>query len=797
MECNKDEAVRAKDIAERKVKEKDYAGAKKFALKSQNLYPALDGLDQMLTTIDVYISAANKVAGEVDWYKILDVNPSADDETVKKQYRKLALLLHPDKNKSVDADGAFKLVSEAWSFLSDKARRSAYNQRINSRGIQQRFPTQSGVTSVPARANGSRNSSNNIASNAGTHNSHNRMHRTSVTPPPDKKPATFWTICNRCKTQYEYLRIYLNHTLLCPNCQEAFLAVERAPPPNIYTTSNSSSRQQQQSSGHHAVNSNSFNYGSNSSFAQNTEHGGLAGHSSSNNTSFQWGSYSKMSGVNSTVGSTSAAAHVVQQGQEKVKREREEAQAAAGWGGSNMYWRMANSNLNAERPPLKRRKDDIRVNGYVSGVTAQMAMGSRPGLGSVSESRRSILETQTISGTSGVYQRPKSDRELSIFEIRNMLMDKARLEICQKLNEWRSVAEAKNAEKETQRAKERESKRNKGVANGDTHRLDKAHTEGSAFFNQAKKPPPDSSPDNLEAEAPALISINVPDPDFHNFDLDRTEASFAEDQVWAAYDDDDGMPRFYARIHKVISLKPFKMKLSWLNSRSNSELGPLDWIGSGFSKTCGEFRAGKHETSETLNSFSHKVHWTKGIRGMIRIYPRKGDVWALYKNWAPDWNENTPDDVIHKYDMVEVLGDFNEEEGVLVTPLIKVAGFKTVFRRNEDTKEARRIPKEEMFCFSHQVPNYLLTGQEANNSPVGCRELDPAATPVELLQVIGEASQAPREGSSEKTEETMLQGAPKIKVDKIVEDLLKAKGERIEDIEPAKDKRSTALPGEA
>ena len=68
---------------------------------------------------------------------------------------------------------------------------------------------------------------------------------------------------------------------------------------------------------------------------------------------------------------------------------------------------------------------------------------------------------------------------------------------------------------------------------------------------------------NVEDKSP--MPINVPDPDFHNFDLDRTERSFREDQVWAAYDD-DGMPRYYARIQKVISLRPFKMRISWLNS---------------------------------------------------------------------------------------------------------------------------------------------------------------------------------------------------------------------------------------
>ncbi|XVF53430.1 hypothetical protein PTKIN_Ptkin05aG0098900 [Pterospermum kingtungense] len=711
MECNKDEAFRAKEIAERKVTEKDYASAKKFALKAQSLYPGLDGIAQMLTTLDVYISAENKVSGEADWYGVLGVKPWADDETVRKQYRKLALMLHPDKNKSAGADGAFKLVSEAWSMLSDKSKRLAYNQKINFRGAQQKFPTQSGSSSMPPRTNGSHSSSSNVKSNARTQNSNSRVGQTSFAS-NNKKPATFWTVCNRCKTQYEYLRIYLNHTLLCPNCHEAFLALEKAPPPNVYRSSNWSS-QQQQASGHHAANTNPFNYGADFSNAQNSEHGGLAGHGSSNNASFQWGS----AGVSSPVpppSTSTEAASVIRKAQEKVKREREEA-------------------LKAERL-LKKRKDDIRVNGYVGDMATQTAKGNVPGLGNTSESR-GAFEIGSIYGYSANYNKPISERELSMFEIRNMLVDNARTVIRKHLTEAKTAASNK--------IKEKENRKQRSMVNGD----------GRATYReyQDKQFLPASSPNESDA-VKAPLTINVPDPDFHNFDLDRSESSFEDDQVWAAYDDDDGMPRFYARVHKVISLKPFKMKISWLNSRSSSEFGELDWIGSGFTKTCGEFRSGRHEISETLNSFSHKVQWTKGTRGVIRIFPRKGDVWALYRNWSSNWNEETPDEVRHTYDMVEVLDDYDEEQGVSVVPLIKVAGFRTVFDKLMEAKEVRRIPKEEMFRFSHQVPNYLLTGQEAANAPKGCRELDPAATPLELLQVISEVNEAPVEDDSQKTD---------------------------------------------
>ncbi|ESQ30902.1 hypothetical protein EUTSA_v10012020mg [Eutrema salsugineum] len=137
MECNKEEARRAMDIAQRKLSKNDYNGAKKFVNKAQDMYPALDGLKQVMTIIDVYISASNQSNG-ADWYGILGVDPLADDRKLKKQYKKLALLLHPDKNKFHGAEGAFVLVSDAFFLLSDHSKRMAYDQTRKSKEYGQK-----------------------------------------------------------------------------------------------------------------------------------------------------------------------------------------------------------------------------------------------------------------------------------------------------------------------------------------------------------------------------------------------------------------------------------------------------------------------------------------------------------------------------------------------------------------------------------------------------------------------------------------------------------------------------------
>mmetsp|Transcript_63164 Transcript_63164/g.175147 ORF Transcript_63164/g.175147 Transcript_63164/m.175147 type:complete len:260 (-) Transcript_63164:215-994(-) len=63
-----------------------------------------------------------------DYYNILGVDRGADDDAIKKAYRKLALRLHPDKCKEDGAEEAFKKVGEAFSVLSDAQKRQRYDQ---------------------------------------------------------------------------------------------------------------------------------------------------------------------------------------------------------------------------------------------------------------------------------------------------------------------------------------------------------------------------------------------------------------------------------------------------------------------------------------------------------------------------------------------------------------------------------------------------------------------------------------------------------------------------------------------
>lgn len=64
-----------------------------------------------------------------DYYKILDVSRDADEEEIKKAYRKKAFQYHPDRNQgNPEAEEMFKKIGEAYSVLSDPQKRAAYDR---------------------------------------------------------------------------------------------------------------------------------------------------------------------------------------------------------------------------------------------------------------------------------------------------------------------------------------------------------------------------------------------------------------------------------------------------------------------------------------------------------------------------------------------------------------------------------------------------------------------------------------------------------------------------------------------
>jgi len=64
-----------------------------------------------------------------DYYEILEVPKDADETTIKKAYRKVALKYHPDRNPdNKEAEEKFKEAAEAYSVLSDPDKKARYDR---------------------------------------------------------------------------------------------------------------------------------------------------------------------------------------------------------------------------------------------------------------------------------------------------------------------------------------------------------------------------------------------------------------------------------------------------------------------------------------------------------------------------------------------------------------------------------------------------------------------------------------------------------------------------------------------
>ncbi|KAI9031804.1 DnaJ domain-containing protein [Phycomyces nitens] len=159
MEINKDEAIRCLSIANKHYSSGNYVAAVKFGKKSISLYPTdqakafVEKAEKSLASeppstgksTGVHTRQASEPVSEkrytaeqtqavrevlscgTNYYKVLAVERTSSDGQIKKAYRKLALQFHPDKNGAPGADEAFKLISKAFTVLSDPQKRAIHD----------------------------------------------------------------------------------------------------------------------------------------------------------------------------------------------------------------------------------------------------------------------------------------------------------------------------------------------------------------------------------------------------------------------------------------------------------------------------------------------------------------------------------------------------------------------------------------------------------------------------------------------------------------------------------------------
>jgi hypothetical protein len=238
----------------------------------------------------------------------------------------------------------------------------------------------------------------------------------------------------------------------------------------------------------------------------------------------------------------------------------------------------------------------------------------------------------------------------------------------------------------------------------------------------------DSFIDLNKKKVTEFVGVTYPDSEFYNFDEDRLCEKFERGQIWALYSSTDTFPNLYGWINKV-EKEPFNVHLTWLKACSQG----LDkhWLEQDIPVSCGNFvtRNSTTEHCETC-AFSHLVvsRCEIGTRQQVSIFPKVGEVWAIYKNWAPNWVPSSKDrPANYAIGWIKMC----TEATTLFAFLTKVNSHLSVFK-HDVLKPPLEIPREENLRFSHRIPSFRLT-KDNGGKLCGFYELDPAAVPDVLL----------------------------------------------------------------
>lgn len=678
MECNKEEAYRAKEVAEKKMESRDFAGARKVALMAQRLDPDLKDIHQMILVCDVHGAAQDKFYGvEKDWYGILQVEPMVDEAAIKKQYRKFALLLHPDKNQFPGASDAFKLIGEAQKVLLDNHRRAAFDSKRKSSG---RVQVSNWATQQGSRQSNSRSHpwfQKNLGHNTAAQSMDQRRQQPNLQTQqvPHSNQPTFWTVCPFCSVRYQYYKDVVNKNVRCQSCKKEFIAYE------ISSTSlNTGIVQPKASQDQRAVHQGHFTPIKLSSKA--SDQGRLNPESLQRNPCSE--TIKEPNGNNPH-----------KNGNIRSRNDRKKRSVSAK---SSESFETESSKENGEDMIIK---DGDTQPGKRSGydIDKNLRRSAR--------FRQQVPYNENLTGDDELLKPSKKAKSSQVVDpavVHHLREDNTQ----QQADMTKKDKEAPSFENNLQ---ERETK-----------------SVGSEKFSLSGDVKTSSASECFE----------YPDPDFNDFDQLRQVGAFSPGQLWTIYDDLDGMPRFYAIIKKVMS-PVFKVRITWLEPDPDDE-DKIKWISAGLPTSCGKFKLGDTEDSEDHGIFSHLANWERpNGRNMYTVYPRKGEIWAIFKDWDVNWYSTLSDKKYYEFEFVEVLADYADDIGVRVCYLAKIKGFTCLFCRTvKEGRDFHVLPARHIFRFSHKVPAFRMSGEEGKNIPAGSFELDPASLPVnhDTIQVF-------------------------------------------------------------
>ncbi|KAE8677624.1 hypothetical protein F3Y22_tig00111504pilonHSYRG00035 [Hibiscus syriacus] len=561
MDCNREEAIRAKNIAEKKMQNRDFSGALKIANKAQQLFRDLENISQMIMVCDVHCAAEKPVFGnEKDWYAILKVEQTADEGTIKKQYRKFALQLHPDKNKFPGTEAAFKLIGDAQRTLLDQGKRSAHDMRskvtVNRPAPAAAFHPPQNPSWHPYTA-----AQNNIPNFSGLNFQQQRQPPTQAGFSNGQR--TFWAKCPYCAVRFQYYTDVLNRSLCCQNCSKYFVAYDSGAVPQ-------------------ATNLNQSNF-PRQGVVQNQSTRGV-----------DQGSQRKFTTENVFTAFTPKAASTSDAQTQKTNGKRGRKQTVE-------------SSESCDSESSIESDEDVVINGDDEVLSGKKVDSQVP-----QNVRRSGRHKQHVS-----YKENLSDEENTINPAKKAKGSGSHFATEEMADEDKPVHKSQGKEDKKATDHREGTRFEAGLPNG------KNTWEASADgIKGNSKPAVDGSlSDSSLKETKEPEHFDFPDPEFNDYDKEKKEECFSVGQIWALYDTLDAMPRFYARIRKVF-LSGFKLRIIWLEPDPDDE-NEIQWVSEGLPASCGNFKHGASENTEehkNAEGVGIQVSYLTKVKGFVCVF---------------------------------------------------------------------------------------------------------------------------------------------------------------------------------
>ncbi|XP_015963244.1 uncharacterized protein LOC107487158 [Arachis duranensis] len=689
------EALRLKSLADSNfASSTDLNAAFNYAKRAHRLAPNLPGVTETLAALTVLRAAASKNSPFPDWYAVLGVEPFAPASVLRKRYKQLALLLHPDKSPYVASDEAFKLVAEAFRLLSDRAWKRDYDVKLRLRILDEKEKENVG----------------------------------------EEDRDTFWTACSTCRLLHQFERKYLGHNLVCPSCRKSFKAVEVGSDDDGSEEEEEEKEEEEEEEAERARKGSVGKLKSKEVVDDDERLGDFVSRRKAKSVKGKMG-VEKDGGLRRSQG--------LKGGSEggKVRNEDSESkgEGVAGSLRSGDLRTRTKGKVGIEKGGGLMKSRCLTGGVESNEVGNKVLESEREGIGGSlrigdlrKRKRGEVLDTSKP-------KRVKTGEEMmTLAEFQSEVKRTARQKMKLKLKE-------NGEDHETERRSERrerlgELKNNKDLEAGECRSMKKSVkplVKGMKEDSLKKKEVrPEKHGDSGGRD---LETFTVVDSDFYDFDKDRTHRSFRKGQMWAVYDDIDGMPRHYALIDEVFSANPFQVSISWFDLQNNGVEKIISCEKMGFHMPCGRFKITQKASINSVNVFSHVVDCDRAAREVYQVYPKKGSVWALYGKATLDADEqNFAAKGKRCYDIVVFLTSYSEISGLSMAYLEKVDGYKTVFKRQERGSHAIRfLGKDDLWLISHQIPARKLSCNDTPELLKDCWELDPASLPSDLLTIGG------------------------------------------------------------